>query len=255
MQTYVQRRPCAALAPYIETLWYCEGYVATHRRERVLPNGRVQLLFDLSVSHGSSALLIGIRTTHTILETAAIQRVAGVVFRPGGTLAVLAPPASEFLNREIALDDIFSAPWDDLRDCKTPAELLNQIEANLLLRLGRKPELHAAVRFAVHEFGRDASAQCVEKLARDAGLSRRRFSGLFGEQVGLSPKAYCRLHRFKHVVRQINRGGEVNWAQLSIDGGYYDQAHMAHEFREFSGVSPGAWRASERPFLNHAVID
>jgi hypothetical protein len=30
---------------------------------------------------------------------------------------------------------------------------------------------------------------------------------------------------------------------------------MAHEFREFAGVTPGSWRASERPFLNHAVID
>jgi AraC-like DNA-binding protein len=78
---------------------------------------------------------------------------------------------------------------------------------------------------------------------------------LFREQVGLTPKRYCRLRRFQEVMRRIASGAPIDWAQVSLDGGYYDQAHMAHEFREFSGVPPGAWRASERPFRNHAVID
>jgi AraC-like DNA-binding protein len=95
----------------------------------------------------------------------------------------------------------------------------------------------------------------ILEVARDARLSRRRFAGLFREQVGLTPKLYCRLRRFQQVVRRIASGAPIHWAQVSLDGGYYDQAHMAHEFREFSGVSPGAWLASERPFLNHAVVD
>jgi len=70
-------------------------------------------------------------------------------------------------------------------------------------------------------------------VARDAGLSRRRFAGLFREQVGLTPKLYCRLRRFRQVVRRSASGAPVNWAQVSLDGGYYDQAHMAHEFREY----------------------
>jgi AraC-like DNA-binding protein len=56
-------------------------------------------------------------------------------------------------------------------------------------------------------------------------------------------------------MRRIASGAPIDWTQVSLDGGYYDQAHMAHEFREFSGVPPGAWRASEGPFQNHAVID
>jgi AraC-like DNA-binding protein len=94
----------------------------------------------------------------------------------------------------------------------------------------------------------------IVEVARDTGLSRRRFATLFRQQVGLTPKLYCRLQRFHQVVRRIASGASIDWAQVSLEGGYYDQAHMAHEFREFSGVSPGAWRASERPFLNHAVV-
>jgi AraC-like DNA-binding protein len=110
------------------------------------------------------------------------------------------------------------------------------------------------VRYALEEFNRAPSALGVLQVARDTGLSRRRFGALFRDEVGLTPKLYCRLCRFRQVVRRIALGAPIDWSGLALDGGYYDQPHMAHEFREFSGISPGAWRASERPFLNHAVI-
>jgi AraC-like DNA-binding protein len=47
----------------------------------------------------------------------------------------------------------------------------------------------------------------------------------------------------------------VDWAGVALAGGYCDQAHLIHEFRNFSGLSPGAWLAAERPFLNHVRMD
>jgi AraC-like DNA-binding protein len=134
-------------------------------------------------------------------------------------------------------------------------ERLRVLEKELERRLGRVVNPHGAVRYALEEFGRNQCAAGIVEMARDTGLSRRRFTGLFREQVGLTPKLYCRLLRFQQVVRSIAAGASVDWAQIALEGGYYDQAHMAHEFRDFAGVAPGAWRASERPFLNHAVID
>jgi AraC-like DNA-binding protein len=46
----------------------------------------------------------------------------------------------------------------------------------------------------------------------------------------------------------------VNWSDVLADG-YADQAHLAHEFREFSGLSPSAFLAHERPFSNHIRLD
>jgi hypothetical protein len=37
---YLQWRAGFPLAPYVEKLWCCEEYKATHRQERVLPSGR-----------------------------------------------------------------------------------------------------------------------------------------------------------------------------------------------------------------------
>src|ERR1700704_562307 len=55
----------------------------------------------------------------------------------------------------------------------------------------------------------------------------------------------CRLHRFQDVSRQIALGAPVDWTDLALAGGYCDQAHLAHEFRDFSGISPTAYLASE----------
>jgi AraC-like DNA-binding protein len=255
---YLRHRPGLPLAPYVEMLWYCEGYQATHRRERVLPNGRFQLIIDLAPRSGSS-LIVGMRTAYSILETASIQSVAGVVFRPGGALPFFDAPADEFHDRTVPLDQVWSSAAGQLRDrlleAGNPAARLCILEADLERRLGRPAELHGAVRYALQEFGRYPHTAGILGVARDAGLSRRRFAGLFREQVGIAPKLYCRLRRFQRVVRRSASGAPVNWAQVSLDGGYYDQAHMAHEFREFSGVSPGEWLASQRPFVNHAVVD
>lgn len=251
---YVEKRPGPALAPYVEKLWCCEGYPAAHRRERVLPIGRAQLIVDLA---GGVAIIAGIRTTFSILDTASVQCVAGAVFRPGGTVPFFDAPAHEFCERAVALQDLWTGGSGRLRqrmlEARGAAERLGAIEAQLECRLSDTP-MHGAVCYALEEFRREASAATVVEVARGAGLSRRRLAALFREQVGLAPKLYCRLRRFRQVVRAVASGGDIDWAQISLAGGYYDQAHMAHEFREFSGVSPGAWRASERPFLNHAAI-
>ena len=255
---YLQCRPGSSLAPYVEKLWCCEGYEATHRQERVLPSGRFQLIINLAAGRGAS-IVVGMRTRYSILETAGIQSVIGVVFRPGGAQPFFDPAADEFYDRAVPLDQLWNSASGNLHDCLLeapgPPARLHVLEAELQRRLGEPRELHSAVRYALGEFGRDPLVTRVLQVARDTGFSRRRLTGLFREQVGLTPKLYCRLRRFQQLVSRIASGAPINWAQMSLDGGYYDQAHMAHEFREFSGVSPGAWLASERPFLNHAVID
>jgi AraC-like DNA-binding protein len=260
----VAYRPAASIASYVEHFWYCEGYQMPHRRERVLPNGRFQLIINLSDSFASegqispSPLVVGMQSRGTMIDTASLQSIAGVLFWPGAAPAFFDPPADEFHNRNIPLDLVWGPAAGELRErlrgAPTPASKFAVLEAALQARAGKRGGLHSAVRYAIGKIERAPHIRSVLELARDAGLSRRRFAQLFREQVGVTPKLYCRLHRFREVVRQIDSGAPVDWADVALAGGYCDQAHLAHEFREFAGISPGACLAGKRPFFNHVAM-
>jgi AraC-like DNA-binding protein len=259
----VDHKPVTELSAYVEKLWYCDGHGKIHRPERVLPNGGFQLLLSLSdapiggwgrvnweVGRGASSLVVGLQTRFTtIIDTSKLESAMRVVFWPGAARAFFDAPADAFYNERVALDLIWGSLAGELRnrvrEASTPAEKFHAMETALLERLNRR-ELHPAVRFALGKFARAPHIRSVLEVAKEAGLSRRRFAQLFREQVGLTPKLYCRVHRFQGVLRQIALRAPVDWADLALAGGYCDQAHLANEFRSFSGISPSSYLAGER---------
>ena len=269
---FFTHRPAPPLASAVEMFWYGEGYAAAHRTERALPNGRFQLIIDLSdgfVRDGAPAaqryqpamtpLVVGMQSRFALLETAALQHILSVVFWPGGTRELFDVPADAFYNDVVPLEQIWGSDAARLRDrlCETrsAAEKFRLLEAALRRRRRERLELHAAVRYALGRFRRVPHVRSVLEVNRETGLSRRRFAQLFREQVGITPKLYCRLHRFQRIVQQIASGAPVDWVEVALAGGYCDQAHLANEFRDFSGITPGAYLASDRPFANHVPID
>jgi AraC-like DNA-binding protein len=260
-----RRQPSPALAPYVEALWYCEGYAAPHRKERVLPSGRFQLVIELAdviadaLDRISPALVVGMQSQYGVIDTAGLQSVIGAVFRPGGALAFFDLHAEEFYNRSVPLDLVWGT-WasrlrERLQEAVSPDQKLDVLDAGLRRRVQSRHGLHAAVRHALGEFGRAPHIQKVLDVAREAGVSRRYFAQLFREQVGLTPKMYCRVRRFQQVLGRIASGAPVDWADVALACGYSDQAHLSHEFRDFSGISPGAYLASDRPYQNHVPIE
>jgi AraC-like DNA-binding protein len=73
-------------------------------------------------------------------------------------------------------------------------------------------------------------------------------------QVGISPKRYCRIRRFQQALTRTGRGRPVDWSQVALDCGYYDQAHFIHEFRSFSGLTPTGYQASQTAFQNDVKV-
>jgi len=82
--------------------------------------------------------------------------------------------------------------------------------------------------------GRDTPRICLipTATADDPTLVER-----FRDQIGVPPKLYARLVRFRHVLERLHRD-EAALSEVALDAGYYDQAHMNAEFRALAGVSP-----------------
>jgi transcriptional regulator GlxA family with amidase domain len=97
----------------------------------------------------------------------------------------------------------------------------------------RKPApAHRALAF----LEKHAGAVRLDDLARATGVSKRQFRRLCIEYTGLPPKLLARMLRFRRAVGLRGRG--LDWAQLALECGYFDQAHLVRDFREFSGGTP-----------------
>jgi AraC-like DNA-binding protein len=225
----------------------------------VLPNGRFQIFIDLMTGLGA---VTGMRSHHAVIETTALQSMMGVVFRPGGARGFFEAPASDFYNQIVPLDVVWGPYATEvcvrLRQAVTVRRKFQVLENALIQALQRGADerlaLHPSVEYALRAFRHASEIRSVIEVSKEVGWSRRRLSQLFREQIGMTPKLYCRLIRFRAVVRHIVAGGHVNWADVAQAGGYYDQAHLSHEFRDFSGMSPSRYLAAERPFLNHVRL-
>ena len=111
--------------------------------------------------------------------------------------------------------------------------------------------LHRAVTFALAAFDRAPLTTSVAGVTGVIGLSAKRFIERFKIEVGMTPKRYCRIRRFQRAVTLTNRGRHVDWTQVALDCGYFDQAHFIHDFRSFAGLTPTAYQAARTAFQNH----
>ena len=83
----------------------------------------------------------------------------------------------------------------------------------------------------------------IADVAREIGMSRERFSKAFRREFGLPPKTFARVRRFARALHFREQEPFLTGAALAAQCGYVDQAHMIHDFWEFSGSAPSAlWR-------------
>jgi AraC-like DNA-binding protein len=269
---YLEHKPAPPLAHSIRKLWYAQAPQIAHRRERILPTGCVQVILNLAcdflhdcpegerAQRVSPALVVGARSIYEIVECADMADLIGIVFEPGGFGTFAGDAVDLFSNRSVSLEDIWGAPASSLRDrlreLSTPNERLACLERFLQLRFAPRLSRNRMVEFALGHFGSAAGISTVREVARTTGWSERRFSQVFREEVGLSPKVWCRIQRFQRTVKLLHAGVEVPWSQLALDCGFYDQSHFANEFRAFSGIDATTYSALRHtPWANHVPAD
>ena len=265
---YLEQIPSPALRSWVHSLWYCHAPKMPRGRERVLPNGCMQIVLNLSREYltncreggladekYSRGILIGVRDRYQVVDTADMEETAGVVLRPGGFTGLFADRADLLFQRVVALDDVWHEPrlFEYLAEAPTPIQKLTCLDQLLTGRAGKKSRRSEVADHALYLLrGKHLS---IAECARHIGLSERRLSQIFREEVGASPRLWARIQRFQTVTRALHAGVEMPWAQLALVCGYYDQSHFANDFRAFSGVDASAYSKHENQWQNHVTLD
>lgn len=248
-----QHVPRPPLSDFVHLFWYFDGILGTTPRERLLPDGSSNVIVDLAQDE---SIISGAHSKYFVIEASIAMTVMGIWFKPGGAYRFLSLPANELRNKHVALDDVWGSFARELReqllDAPTIAAKFAIAERALLERLTRGREPHAAVQFALSQFGRTAR---VTPVVDAIGISARRFEQVFAEQVGLTPKLFCRIRRFQRVLHLINEADDVDWRDVALSCGYFDQSHFINDFQSFSGINPTEYVARGSRYVNHVPME
>jgi AraC-like DNA-binding protein len=259
MVRYQEYAPCLSLQPYISCLWSLHAPPATgalaDRGHQVLPDNGIDILWQ-NGAHASFA--VGMMTAPIIVAPSLLTHTCAVRFKPGAASRFFDLPLDALSDQRASLSDLWgsghAARIDDelWTHALSDRQRLDILERHLLLRLhdrraaqGSAPNLVASAIAAIEA---SAGAARVDALAGALGVTRQHLGKQFRTQVGLSPKLFARICRFRHAMTMIRSAqpGRMDWAGLAPGLGYFDQAHLIHEFQEFSGATPESFAAIRR---------
>lgn len=252
------RVPKEPLGQFIQLYWHFEGGAFPHAKERVLPTGSVAMVFVLphervrrydsrtGRAQGwiSSDVFVGAHSRPFVIDTSSQACVMGVQFKPGGAAAFLDEPVRLLTNQHVELDTMFREDATEVHDAlreATGAEARFDVLSRVLSARLRAKRAHAAVAPAVSLLDQCAAASSVSAMADELGLSARRFTQIFADAVGLTPKRYARVQRFQRVLRATDGRRNADWANVAASCGYYDQSHLIHEFRSLADCTPSEY--------------
>jgi AraC-like DNA-binding protein len=260
-------KPKPPLSKFVDNFWLYDGYEPEHKTERILPTGTLELVINLrqnellfydaelteNRSSFSGAIVSGASGRSFSPDTAEAALIIGVHFKPGGAFPFLGLPAGDLADTHVDLETLWGPSAGRLRErlceARSSAERFQLLQEALLSRLCHGVEQHYAVSAALEMFGKNQAGPRVREVAKHLGLSQRRFIQVFKAEVGITPKLFSRIQRFQQTRTFIQHNPSINWADLAVDLGYFDQSHLIREFLEFSGLSPTDYINRHKRFI------
>ncbi len=268
---HAMRRPGERLRPYVS--WYT-GYrqagvePAAHRG---LPSPWLTMIVTLDEplvmarhpdprqpASTHDFLLGGLHTAPALVTHDGRQSGIQLALTPLGARALLGMPAAELASIDVEAADVLGRLAGEVRERVLAAPdwagrfaVLEEFLAGRVraAQAPGGPLPRPEVSYAWDRLRRSRGAVSVTDLAAETGWSARHLAAQFRAETGLSPKAGARVIRFdlarRRLLRRQGAGGRVVLAELAAECGYYDQAHLARDFRDLAGCPPSVLFAEE----------
>lgn len=230
--------------------WFIDAAAIPHNT-KMLPDGYSDIMINLGepyklVQHDGSisiiegSVMFGQRTKPLLLQQPGAVRMIGIRLVPGSELLFSGMKASDLVNSFVPLVDMNGNIADVLQTLSTAtndAEKIKHTEALLLALLRTDAGAEKALQ-ATRIIMAAKGDVVVDDVALQLAVSYKQLERLFAKHVGLSPKAFARVHRFYSAFTQVRALQKANWMQVLHNCGYYDQAHFIKDFSYFSGITP-----------------
>jgi AraC-like DNA-binding protein len=247
-QSYNERRPVAALAELVSSVWVQQvAPDAAPYSHRNVPNGSVEVICPV----GSTPRIVGPLTRPMVRQLAPGSTVVGLRFHPGAAAGVLGLPPSELVDLELDAAQLWGRPAATLGEraasSASPEQAAALVQQLVVDRLAAAADPDPLVAETVRRLG-PWRADDVGSLRSSLSISERQLRRRCQAAIGLAPKTLHRMLRFQGFLALVQfalsqgrdpaGGGLVT---LAADAGYADQAHLTRECVRLTGVTPGTF--------------
>jgi AraC-like DNA-binding protein len=246
---YREHPPSEALKPFVDCYWTRVGREGAETR--VIPDGAVDIIFDLAApSLSSAAFVVGTMTVPRVVRAPRTCDYVAVRFRPGGAQPLFGHSMRELSDHRADLRSIWSfqvaSEWTECLKQVSVSSRVQVLERLLSGRISGAASPDPRVRYAVLRIQRSRGSIPAERLSSILGLTRQHLTRLFDCHVGIGVKIFSRITRLRYAVHSLERVSSescrVDWARIAVDSGYFDQAHFVRDFRTLTGLTPEHFR-------------
>lgn len=269
LQTHIPRYP---LNQFIELMIYYEGVQHAHSIDRFMPNGDTEILIDFhdrpqyiydndslkEIQACHHVWASGFRTEPITIPSGNGAAMMVISFKKGKAAPFFPFPMNEIADSVVDADLVWGADFADLRETLLATADINarftRVEDFLIRKFHARLELNPCVAFAIEAMTERPDAISISRMNASIGYSQKHFTDMFRKQVGVTPKAYLKIMRFQKAVRAIDAASATDWAAISQDCGFYDQAHFIHDFKRFSGFTPAKYAEIQTNYQNYIPV-
>ncbi|MCP9276034.1 helix-turn-helix domain-containing protein [Mycolicibacterium arenosum] len=224
---------------------------------RELPCSFVPIIIDLdagwTITYGGAppmrvgSFVAGVTDSVVVVGHSGSARCVQIDLTPLGARRLLGVPMSELANVTVPVDavlgDFGSRLVQRVGDAATWADRFAILDRALRARLAGAAAVDSGVVWSLRRIAAAGGNVAIGELAGELGWSHRTLIARYRDAVGLPPKTVARIVRFESLTARVTRDPGADWTATALACGYFDQAHLAREVREFAGVTPTVLRA------------
>ncbi len=249
-------KPPSNLARYIECFWIGEfdNHLKTSFTHLAAARSKPQLLFHLegkfeeviSSEKTFDACFYGQSNLHKLYKTHSKKpAILGIQFYPQAFPKLLSIPASDLTNESIDINSLFGKEGAELTEkiFTTDGDMqkVKLVSSFLEKKFGRQErKKDIVIEHAIHHIHHHKGKVSIDKLIDQSCLSQRQFERNFKELAGFSPKSYLKIVRFESLLDYFTIS-QTTLTDVALEFGYYDQAHLNHDFKAFTGLAPSQY--------------
>ncbi len=261
--------PAYPLNRFIESMFYMSGFDPAHLADRLLPDGNVQLILELTdrpqfiydndtlkeIQACKKAWFSGFRTQPITIPSGRESELLVIQFHRGKAAPFLSLPMHQLHNQvvdaEYVVDCGILRLREQLRNTAVVTQKLRLAEAHLLRYYAQRLQTQPCVDWLVDRLEKQPENALLNRLYQQVGYSQKHTIKLFKDQVGVTPKDFLRIMRFQKAVCEIEHNPLFSWIMVAHDCGYYDQSHFIADFKLFSGFTPADYFRRRGEYLNY----